>query len=378
MSSLKMSNELGNKKMRVIFSGGGTGGHIYPILALIKRMQERDLIDDVLFVGSKRGQETKLVPKAGIKFKSLNVQGFSKKNLTSNFTTLKLFVNATKDAKKIIEEFKPDIVVGTGGYVSAAIVYQAAKMKIPTLIHEQNSVVGVANKFLAHFVDRITYVFDDAADQFSEKKKLVKTGNPRSQEIFENKNRTSLSKFDLKENVDTAMIFGGSGGAKKINDIAVESIDELNKRPYQILFVTGQNYYNDVKTALAHHQINENIKIVPYVSDMPSLLPNIGTVVSRSGATTLAEITALGVPAILIPSPNVTHNHQEKNANDLAQKGAATVLYENDLNVNNFVCSIDHILLDHDSAEKMSLASKKLAVTDASDQIIQVMENIIK
>lgn len=364
--------------MRVIFSGGGTGGHIYPILALIKRMQERGLIDDVLFVGSKRGQETKLVPKEGIAFKSLDVQGFSKKHLTKNFTTVKMFLDATKDAKKIIENFKPDVVVGTGGYVSAAIVYQAAKMKIPTLIHEQNSVVGVANKFLAHFVDKITYVFDDAAAQFPEKKKLVKTGNPRSQEIFENKNRTLLSKFDLDDNLKTVLIFGGSGGAKKINQIAIASMNELNQRPYQVLFATGQSYYNDVKTALAKTKINQNIKIVPYISDMPSLLPNVQAVVARAGATTIAEITALGVPAILIPSPNVTHNHQEKNAEDLAEKGAATVLYENDLNVNNFVCSIDHILLDQDSAQKMTAESKKLAVTDASDQIIQVMEDIAK
>lgn len=169
--------------MRIIFSGGGTGGHIYPILALIERLKERKLTtdDDILFIGTNKGLESKIVPAAKIPFKTLAVQGFNRKHLLRNFKTIKLFLNATKDARKILEEFKPDVVVGTGGYVCGAIVYAAAKMKIPTLIHESNSVVGLANKFLAHYVDKVCYTFDDVVRQFPEKKKLVKTGNPRSQ-----------------------------------------------------------------------------------------------------------------------------------------------------------------------------------------------------
>ncbi len=362
--------------MRVIFSGGGTGGHIYPILALIKRLKERGLIDDVLFVGTKKGLESKLVPNAGIKFETLLAQGFSGKHVFKNVKTAKMFMAATKDAKKIINDFQPDVVIGTGGYVSAAIVYAAAKAKIPTIIHEQNSVVGLANKFLAHFVDRITYVFDDATSQFSEKKKLVKTGNPRSQEVIGLTTKTDLSKFNLKDDIPTVLIFGGSRGAQRINDIVVEAVPRLNTKPYQVIFATGQRYYNDVKTKLASQELNENLAIVPYVADVPALLPNITAVVARSGATTLAEITAMGTPAILIPSPNVTHNHQMKNAMDLEGVGAAIVLAEDDLNVNNFVSSIDHILLDSSYAKKMSVASKSLAVVDASDRIIAVMEEL--
>lgn len=363
--------------MRVIFSGGGTGGHIYPILALIKCMKEENVLDDVLFVGTERGLESKLVPAAGIAFRTLEVQGFNRKKVMTNFKTIELFRNATKDAKKIIADFQPDIVVGTGGYVSAAIVYAATKQHIPTIIHEQNSVVGLANKFLAHFVDRITYVFDDAAKQFSEKKKLIKTGNPRSQEVLMQLAPADITRIHLRNGLPTVLIFGGSRGAERINNTTMKALPLLNDKPYQIIFATGQSYYNDVKTRLAHEYVSENIAIVPYVSDMPALLQNITAVISRSGATTIAEITALGVPAILIPSPNVTHNHQMKNAQDLERAGAAIVIPEDDLNVNNFVASIDHILLDSDYAKKMSQASKNLAITDAGSRLIRVMSDLI-
>ena len=296
--------------MRIIFSGGGTGGHIYPILALIERLKERKLTtdDDILFIGTNKGLESKIVPAAKIPFKTLAVQGFNRKHLLRNFKTIKLFLNATKDARKILEEFKPDVVVGTGGYVCGAIVYAAAKMKIPTLIHESNSVVGLANKFLAHYVDKVCYTFDDVVRQFPEKKKLVKTGNPRSQQVLSlNETKIDLKKkWNLNPDVFTVLIFGGSRGALAINNIMERSIDELGDKPYQIIWATGQVYYGQIKERLAKHKIAKNIVIVPYIDNMPGLLPQMTCVVSRSGATSLAEFTALGVPAVLIPSPNVT------------------------------------------------------------------------
>ncbi|RMC39854.1 MULTISPECIES: undecaprenyldiphospho-muramoylpentapeptide beta-N-acetylglucosaminyltransferase [unclassified Lactobacillus] len=366
--------------MRVIFTGGGTGGHIYPIMAIIERLKERNLAtdDEILFVGTKKGLEANIVPAAGVNFKTLEIQGFSRKHLLNNFTTIKKFIKATKNAKKIISEFKPDVVVGTGGYVSGAIVYSAAKMGIPTMIHESNSVVGVANKFLGHFVDKICYTFDDAAKQFSEKKKLVKTGNPRSQQVLRLLSASAnniTSKYDSK--MPTVLVFGGSRGALTINRIMLQSLKKLNQKPYKIIWVTGMYYYEEIKKKLAGIQY-DNITILSYVKDMPALLPKMTCVVSRSGATSIAEFTALGVPAILIPSPNVTHNHQMKNALDLEKAGAATVIAENDLNPNNFISSIDHILLDSKYADAMSIASKRLGVPNASDQIIKVMEEITK
>lgn len=368
--------------MRIIFTGGGTGGHIYPIMALIERLKERNLAtkDEILFVGTKKGLEAKIVPAAGVKFKTIEIQGFSRKHLLDNFVTINLFMKATKKAIKIIADFKPDVVVGTGGYVSGAIVFEAAKLHIPTMIHESNSVVGVANKFLGHYVDKICYTFDDAAKQFREKKKLVKTGNPRSQQVLglASSKIDLQSKWGLNPETPTVLVFGGSRGALAINRIMLKSLSKLKKKPYQIIWVTGTYYYDEIQKKLSKVDYGTAIKILPYVKDMPALLPKMTCVVSRSGATSIAEFTALGVPAILIPSPNVTHNHQMKNALDLEKKGAATVIAENDLNPNNFISSIDHILLDSKYADEMSLASKKLGVPDASDQVINVMQEISK
>lgn len=367
--------------MRVIFSGGGTGGHIYPIMALIERLKERKLVtdDDILFVGTQKGLESKIVPAAGVPFKTLKIQGFDRRHILRNFETIDLFIKATKQAKQIIRDFKPDVVLGTGGYVSGAIVYEAAKMHIPTIIHESNSVVGLANKFLAHYVDNVCYTFDDAAQQFSEKKKLVKTGNPRSQQVLGlNAEKVDIQKkWGLDPEVPTILIFGGSRGALAINNIVEKSLPELADKPYQVIWATGQLYYDSIKKRLATQKVGENIRVVPYIDNMPGLLPQMTCVVSRSGATSLAEFTALGVPVILIPSPNVTHNHQMKNALDMEKSGGALVIAENDLNPNNFVSSIDHILLDTEYAKKMSAASKKMGVPDASDQVIKVMQDLI-
>ena len=334
--------------MRVIFTGGGTGGHIYPIMAIIDRLKEEKICsnDEILFVGTQKGLESKIVPAAGVNFKTINIQGFNRKHPLKNFKTIELFFKATKSAKKIIKEFKPDIVLGTGGYVSGAMVYEAAKMHIPTMIHESNSVVGLANKFLGHFVDRICYSFDDATKQFSEKKKLVKTGNPRSQQVLGLNNK----KIDLKESLDldpeipTVLVFGGSRGALAINRIMLQSLMQLKKKPYQVIWATGTFYYDAVQKKLKDVDLGTNIKILPYIKDMPS--------------------------------PNVTHNHQMKNAMDLEKSGAALVLSEDDLNPNNFVSSIDHILLDEKYAKQMSHASKALGVPNASDQVIKVMQEL--
>ena len=366
--------------MRVIFTGGGTGGHIYPIMAIIERLKQRKIStnDEILFVGTKKGLESKIVPAAGVNFKTIKIQGFNRKHLLKNFETIELFIRATKKAKEILQDFKPNVVVGTGGYVSGAMVYEAAKMHIPTMIHESNSVVGVANKFLGHYVDKICYTFDDAAKQFSEKKKLVKTGNPRSQQVLglHEKEIDLQSKWGLNPKIPTVLVFGGSRGALAINRIMLKALLQLKKKPYQVIWATGTYYFEAVQKKLKGVDYGQNIKILPYIKDMPALLPEMTCVVSRSGATSIAEFTALGVPAILIPSPNVTHNHQMKNAVDLEKAGAALVIPENDLNPNNFISSIDHILLDEKYADEMSKASKALGVPNASDQVIKVMKEI--
>lgn len=364
--------------MRVIVSGGGTGGHIYPAIALIKRLRERNLLDAVLYVGTEEGLEKQIVKSENIPFESIEIQGFKRKLTLENFKTVWLFMKSISKGKKIVRNFKPDVVVGTGGYVSSSIVYAAHRLGVPTVIHEQNSVAGLTNKFLGRFVNKIAYAFDDVVDQFPEKSKLVFTGNPRAQEVAGLKHNDRLDEFDLKPNLPTVMIFGGSRGATPINRVAVQSIDDFADEPYQVLFVTGKVHYDDVEEQLETKKMPDNVKVVSYIDDMPNILPDIELIVGRSGATSIAELNSLGVPAIFIPSPYVTHDHQTVNAMSLVNRGAAVMIKEANLTSNKLVDTIDDIMKDDKKRETMAANSKKLGVRDASDRLIKVMQDIAK
>jgi len=232
--------------MRVMISGGGTGGHIYPALALIERLKQRGLLDAVLYVGTERGLESKIVPDQGIDFKTLEIQGFKRSmnlnGIKTNLKTIELFMSSIKSAKKMIKEFKPDVVIGTGGYVSGSLLYAASRLKVPTIIHEQNSAAGVTNKFLARFVDKVAISFESVSDQFP-MHKVVLTGNPRAQQVAGMVPNERLSEFGLKTDSPTVMIFGGSRGAPSINKAFIDAVPLLNERDYQVLFVSGQVHY---------------------------------------------------------------------------------------------------------------------------------------
>lgn len=363
--------------MRVIVSGGGTGGHIYPALALIQRLQERHLLDAVLYVGTPNGLEADIVKKAGLPFKSLQLQGFRRKLTLDNFKTLWLFQKSLHQAKSILKDFAPDIVIGTGGYVAGSIVYEAARMHIPTIIHEQNSIAGVTNKFLAHVVDKIALVFPEAKGQFSEKKKIVITGNPRAQLVAALEPDHHLQAMGFNQELETLLVVGGSRGAKPINEAMLAAIPQFNDKPYQVLFVTGRAQYDQVVGQLTV-PLQKNIKIVPYLDNMSDLLPEVSAFCGRSGATTLAELTALGIPSILIPSPYVTHNHQRHNADYLVQNSAAVLLEELELNGRSLEAAADHILLSKDIQRDMHEASLKLGTPTAADQVIKVMLELVR
>ena len=359
--------------MRLVISGGGTGGHIYPALALIEALKAEGKLDDVLYVGTQRGLESRIVPATGLKFATLDLQGFKRSLSLSNVTTVKKFIGSLGQAKKLLRDFKPDIVVGTGGYVSGAILYAAARMHIPTVIHESNSVAGVTNKFLSHFVDRVAIVFPEVASSFPAKKVVV-TGNPRAQQVAGLKPNDRLKDFGLDPHKRTLLIFGGSRGAPKINAAAVAALPIWAKADFQVLFATGRSHYDAINAGLP--ALPASIKVVPYIDDMPSILPDIGLLISRAGATTLAEITALGIPAILIPSPNVTHHHQYLNAQSLTKKGAALTITEPELN-QDFPQQVVTLMEDDAKRAAMAQASKKLGVPDASDQLIAVMTTLL-
>lgn len=358
--------------MRLIVSGGGTGGHIYPALALIKALKKRDPDAEVLYVGSERGLESSIVPAKGIPFKSTKIQGFKRSLSLENFKTIYLFLKSVHETKKMIREFKPDVVVGTGGYVSGAVVYAASRLHIPTMIHEQNSVVGITNRFLSRYVDRIAYVFDAAVDQLPANK-MVKTGNPRAQEAAEVVSHFSWSEYHLQYNRPTLLIFGGSQGALKINAATVEAIPEFNQRDYQVVFVTGQKRYDGVMDQLKGVTLNDNVVVKPYIPNMPEVLPKVAAIVGRAGATSLAEITADGIPSILIPSPYVTADHQTKNAQSLVNVGAAEIIKEADLTGDTLVTKADQLMNDDGLRQDMAQASKQLGVPDAADRVLDVV-----
>lgn len=370
--------------MKIMVTGGGTGGHIYPALALMNRIKELDEKAEFLYVGTHRGLESTIVPEKGYTFQPLKVEGFKRdisiKGILYNLNTIKLFLTSVFKAKKIVNNFNPDVVIGTGGYVSAPVCYAAARLNIPTLIHEQNSVVGITNKFLAKHVSAIAICFEEAREQFaSNQNKVVYTGNPRAQEVSKFIKTDILKEYDLDPDKPTVLIFGGSRGALRINETIVDGGAELLNKSYQTLFITGKHHYATVvenwkKTA----DVNGNVRIVPYINNLPEVFASVSLVVSRSGATTLAELTALGIPSILIPSPNVTEDHQTKNAQSLVEKGAALMLKESELNGETLIRDIDFMMTNKSKRDEMSKASRELGKPNASDLIIDTILELLK
>lgn len=365
--------------MKILLSGGGTGGHIYPALALMKRIKEIQPAAQFLYVGTERGLESTIVPKAGIPFKSVEIQGLRRSLSLENFKTLYLMMTSVTKSKKIIKEFSPDVVIGTGGYVCAPVLYAASRMRIPTIIHEQNSVAGVTNKFLARYVDKICICFEDVTADFrAYADKVVYTGNPRAQEVVQVKETASLTEYGLQDEQPTVLIFGGSRGAEKINQSVVDATALFAKSPFQALLVTGEQHYEKIKKQVASIDTTDSgVKVVAYVDQMPALFRKVAVVACRSGATTLTELTALGIPSILIPSPYVTNNHQLKNAESLANNDAAIIIEEKELSGATLFEQVKFLLNNPAKRAEMSLRAKELGVPDASDRLWKVIQSII-
>lgn len=361
--------------MKIAVSGGGTGGHIYPALALIREIQKKDENVEFLYIGTEKGLESKLVPMENIPFKSIHITGFKRKLSFENVKTVLRFLKGVRDSKKMLKEFKPDVVIGTGGYVCGPVVYAAAKMGIPTIVHEQNSVPGLTNKFLSRYVDKIAICFEEAREFFPEQK-VVLTGNPRASEVLGQDGIKGRLSAGLKLKIPTVLIFGGSRGARPINEAVVKSLTELSGKPYQVLYVTGDVHFEDVRKEVELVGNPGNVIIKPFIHNMPEVLSGVDLTVARAGATTLAELTSLGIPSILIPSPYVTDNHQEKNARALSENGAARLLLEKDLTGPKLVESIDQILGREEKLADMKKAAKKLGIPDAAQRLYRLMEEL--
>jgi UDP-N-acetylglucosamine--N-acetylmuramyl-(pentapeptide) pyrophosphoryl-undecaprenol N-acetylglucosamine transferase len=364
--------------MKIMIAGGGTGGHIYPALSFLKFVQKLKPKTQVLYVGTKKGLESKIVPEAGVPFKTIKVQGFRRSLTWKNLQTIYLFLESVKQSKILIKNFKPDIVLGMGGYVAGSVLYAAANLNIPTIIHEQNSVPGITNKILNYYVDKVAISFRCVERSFS-KGKVVFTGNPRAQEVADTGKSDILKVYDLDPRCLTVVIFGGSRGALKINQALVEALPQFAEKNYQVLYASGERYYEEFQGKFQQAEMQmKNIRIVPYIKQMAEVLANVDLMVGRAGATSIAEMTSLGLPGILIPSPFVTSDHQTKNAQSLVNVGAVKKIADQDLNGERLVAAIDDILLNSKLCKQMAAASKGEGVPDAAQRLLDVVEKLVK
>ncbi len=359
--------------MKVVVSGGGTGGHIYPALSLIKEIKRQHKDAHILYIGTEKGLESEIIPRENIPFETIAITGFRRKLSFENIKTVIRFLKGTARAKKLLKSFQPDVVIGTGGYVCGPVVYAAAKLNIPTVIHEQNSVPGLTNKFLSKFVDRIAICFEEARPYFPQDK-VVLTGNPRASEVLHVSRERGQQSLQLDPAKRTVLIVGGSRGARPINDAFLSVIQEFGRKEYEVVYVTGAVHYDRVLAEIG--TIPKNVIIKPFIHNMPDVLAATDVVVARAGATTLAEITALGLPSILIPSPYVTNNHQEKNARALEANGAALVRRESELTGERLLLDIDNILLSDGMWEKMKHSAKKLGIDEAAQNVYDLLQEV--
>lgn len=361
--------------MKIVISGGGTGGHIYPALALIREIKKETKDAEFLYIGTTTGLESKLVPRENIPFRSIHITGFKRKLSFENVKTINRFLKGVRDSKKILKEFNADVVIGTGGYVCGPVVYAAAKMKIPTIVHEQNSVPGLTNKFLSRYVNKVAICFEEAKHHFPVNK-VVFTGNPRATEVLGQDGIRGRLSVGLGSVLPSVLIFGGSRGARPINEAVVKALSDFSQKPYQVLYITGDVHYDAVKKETERVGSPQNVVIKPFIHNMPEVLAGMDLVVSRAGATTLAEITSLGIPSILVPSPYVTNNHQEKNARSLSDHGAAELLLEKDLNAKSLVEHIDRILLDKEKLAAMKTMAQEMGVPDSAKRLFDMIKKL--
>ena len=354
--------------MRVIVSAGGTGGHIYPALAIINKIKEKEPNSEFLYIGTHNRMEKDIIPKYNIPFESIEIYGINRKNLLKNFKTLSCFIKAKKKCSKLIKEFNPDCVIGVGGYVTGPVISTAHKLGYKTFIHEQNSVAGKANLYLSKFVDNIFVSFKSSMNEFP-RYKTIYTGNPCSEEAIR-KESIDKKTLGLNPNKKLVLFVMGSLGSDRVNNILYKTMSSFENKDYEILFITGNASYDE----MSKKKYPKNVKVVPYIDDMTRVLKKTDLIVSRAGASTLSEIIALNVPSILIPSPYVPNNHQYKNALDLTKENAAVLIEEKNLNSLNLVSAIDSIINDEIRIKSMKEALKRMSVLDSATRIYKAIK----
>ncbi|WP_196599471.1 undecaprenyldiphospho-muramoylpentapeptide beta-N-acetylglucosaminyltransferase [Pectinatus frisingensis] len=368
--------------MRFIFSGGGTGGHIYPAITLIDNIKQRHPSAQILYVGTKNGLEADIIPKEDIPFVTINIEGFARRATIKNLAVAAKALWSLCKAYRIIKKFNPDAVIGTGGYVSGPILLTAALLKIPTLVQDQNAIPGITNKILAKFVTKIACGYESACQHFPTAKTVL-TGNPIRHSVLEYSRCAAAKALQLDENKKTILVTGGSRGARRINEAMVSVYKYfINDPSVQFLHITGKTEYDRVIQNLKKNNIDiktaNNIFIKPYLYNMPKALAAADIAVSRAGAIGLSEITACGIPSILIPYPYAAENHQEFNAQALVKHDAAVMILNSELTGKRLLNELQKLLASPKHLTAMSVNSKAMGHPEAAKTIVDIIFSIIK
>ena len=372
--------------MRVIISAAGTGGHINPGIAIANKIKEKEPNSEIIFVGTDRGLENDLVPRAGYELKHINAYGFDRTISLDNIKKMYQTFHSIKEAKKIIEQFKPDVIIGTGGYICVPVGLAAKKKKVPVVLHESNAFPGVAVKMLSNKASKVLVGFEDAKVRLPKAKQVIVTGTPtkvKKIKISDARKQELLKENKLNNNKPIVLFFGGSQGAKSINNSLLEIISKKQNQNYQILWAAGPAQYEQIKKDLKEkHSIEidniENVSIVPYIYNMEEIMNVSDIIVARSGAMTLTEIALVGKPAIFIPLPSMSANRQEDNARVFEKEGAAKVILNNELNGEVLQKAINSMIKDKNKLIEMGENAKKLAIYNVEDRIYEELEKCLK
>ena len=369
--------------MRVIIAAAGTGGHINPGIAIANKIKEEEPDSKIIFIGTNRGLENDLVPRAGYELKNIDSYGINRSISIDNIKRLYKTIKSIGEAKKIIKEFKPDVVIGTGGYICISVGIAAKKSNIPLILHESNACPGMAVKILSKKADVVLTGFKEAKQRLTKAKKVVVTGTPTKVQKLNLTQREKLkvkNNLGFKEELPLIFAYGGSQGAKSINESLVKIIKEKKNKEYNILWATGNSGYDQIKEEFEKEQISinniSNAKIVPYIYNMEEILNTADLLVCRSGAMTITEISNVGKPAIFIPFPFATENHQEYNAKVLENVNAAKIILDKNLNAENLDTQIKNIVNNPQLMLEMGNNANKVAVNDVQNRIYKEIINI--
>lgn len=358
--------------MRAIVTGGGSGGHIYPAIAIADKIREKDPSSEILYIGNDIGLEKDIVPRSGYPMELVSAKWLDRRNLLKIFDTGFSTMKGVGQAYRIMKKFRPDVVIGTGGFVCVPVMYAGHRYGARCYLHEQNAFPGVANRTLEKFADKVFLGFADAGHYFRQPEKHVVCGNPVRKAFYEADGARSRAELGIPEDDFVVFSFGGSQGAEKINEVAFDLMDTVNgHKGVTFIFGTGSQYYTEIldKAEEKGIEIRPNIRVMSYINDMPTYLSASDLIISRAGALSVAETTVCGKASILIPSPNVTGNHQYFNAKSVADKGGAVLIEEKNLTSEGLIQEVMRLRNNPDELMELSRGSRSCAPSDACETI---------